>query len=134
VEGITDRADEYAEERIMEARTSSQPPQWKGKQPVPRSPRKHAATTTILPCILEGVCIIGNMLGHVEKLRYSDYDVIDMENLPEFSKKVYLQIVGIGPFGEPSQWAVGVAKIRILGLLDIPHFGRANTQTTAPRS
>jgi hypothetical protein len=40
VEDVTGRADEYAEERTIEARTSIQPPQRKGKQPVPRSPRK----------------------------------------------------------------------------------------------
>jgi hypothetical protein len=36
----------------------------------------------------------------------------------------------IGPFGEPInqpvQWVAGVAKIRILGLLDLPHFGRGH--------
>jgi hypothetical protein len=128
VEDVTDRPDEYAEERTMEAGTSSQPPQWKGKQAVPRSPRRQATTTIVLPCIPEGVRIAGNMLGHVEKLRYSDHDVTDMDKFPEFSKKFYLQTVGIGPFGEPInqpvQWAAGLAKNGILGLLDIPHFGR----------
>jgi hypothetical protein len=69
-----------------------------------------------------------NMLGHVEKLRYSDHDVMDTDKFPEFAKKVYLQTVGIGPFGEPInqpvQWAAGLAKNGILGLLDLPHFGR----------
>jgi hypothetical protein len=68
------------------------------------------------------------LLGYVEKLRYSDHDVMDMDKFPEFAKQVYLQTVGIGPFGEPInqpvQWAAGLAKTGILGLLDLPHFGR----------
>jgi hypothetical protein len=36
--------------------------------------------------------------------------------------------MGLGPFGEPinqpKYWAAGLAKIEILGLLEIPHFGR----------
>jgi hypothetical protein len=48
VEDVTGRAEEYAEERTMEAGTSSQPPQWKGKKPVARSPRRQAATTIVL--------------------------------------------------------------------------------------
>jgi hypothetical protein len=64
----------------------------------------------------------------VEKLRYSDHDATDTNKFPEFTKQVYLQTVGVDPFGEPIhqpvQWATGLAKIRILGLLDLPHFGR----------
>jgi hypothetical protein len=41
------------------------------------------------------------MLGHIEKLNYSDHDVTDMDKFSEFAKKVYLETVGIGPFGEP---------------------------------
>ena len=41
------------------------------------------------------------MLGHKEKLRYSDHDVTEMDKFSEFSKKFYLETVGIGPFGEP---------------------------------
>jgi hypothetical protein len=53
---------------------------------------------------------------------------MDTDKFPEFTKKVYLQTMGMGPFGEPInqpvQWVVGLAKNGILGLLDIPHFGR----------
>jgi len=68
------------------------------------------------------------MLGHVEKLRYSDHDVTDTDKFLEFAKKVYLETVGLGSFGEPinqpRQWAIRLAKTDILGMLDIPHFGR----------
>ena len=68
------------------------------------------------------------MLGYVEKLRYLDHDVMDIDKFPEFSNKFYLQTMGIGPFGEPInqlvQWVARLAKNKILGLLDIPHFGR----------
>jgi hypothetical protein len=68
------------------------------------------------------------MLGHMEKLRYSYHDVMDTDMFLEFSKKVYLKTVAIGPFGEPInqavQWAAGLAKNEILGLMEILHFGR----------
>jgi len=101
VEDFTDRPEEYAEERTMEAGTSSQPPQRKGKQAVPRSPHKQATTAIILQCIPEGVCIAGNMLGCMEKLRYSYHDLMNMDKFLEFSKKFYLQTMGMGPFGKP---------------------------------
>jgi hypothetical protein len=38
VEDVTERVDEYVEERTMEDGTSIQPPHRNGKQPVARSP------------------------------------------------------------------------------------------------
>ena len=85
----------------MEVGTSIQPPQRKGNHPVEISPCRKVVTTIVLPCILEGVRVVANLLGHVEKLWYSDHDVTDMDKFPEFAKKFYLDTVGIGPFGEP---------------------------------
>jgi hypothetical protein len=69
-----------------------------------------------------------DLLGYVEKLKYSDHDVTDTDKFPEFTKKVYLQTVGLDAFGEPVnqplQWATGLEKMGILGLLELPHFGR----------
>jgi hypothetical protein len=56
----------------MEVGTLSQPPQRKA---VPRSSFMQAATTIVLSCIPEGLRIIGNILGHMEKLRYSYHHV-----------------------------------------------------------
>jgi hypothetical protein len=78
--------------------------------------------------IPEGVRVKSDLLGYVEKLKYSDHDVTDTDKFPEFAKKVYLQTVGLDPFGEPVhqplQWAAGLEKMGILGLLELPHFGR----------
>jgi hypothetical protein len=88
---------------------------------------KQDATTIVFPRILEGVCVAANMLGHVEKLRYLDHDVTDKNKFPKFSKKVYLDTMGIGHFGEPitqpKQWEARLANTKILGLLEILHFG-----------
>jgi hypothetical protein len=65
---VTGRAEVYTEERKMEVRTSSQPPEWKDKQLVVRSPRRKAVTMIVLPCIPEGVHVAANLLGHVEKI------------------------------------------------------------------
>jgi len=68
------------------------------------------------------------LLGHIDKLKYSDHDVADIEKFLELAKRVYLEIVVTNPVGEPIdqplRWAMGLEKTRILGLLDLPHFGR----------
>jgi hypothetical protein len=46
------------------------------------------------------VHVSGNLLGHMEKLQYSDHNVTNKNKFPEFSKKAYLDIVGIGHFSE----------------------------------
>jgi hypothetical protein len=69
-----------------------------------------------------------DLLGHIEKLKYSDHNVEDMDKFLEFAKRVYLETVGINLVGEPIenplQWVTRLEKIGVLGLLDIPHFGR----------
>jgi hypothetical protein len=68
---------------------------------VPRSPHRQPVAAIVFPRIPEGVHVPANLLGHVEKLRYSDHDVTGTDKFPEFAKQVYLQTIGIGPFGEP---------------------------------
>ena len=67
-------------------------------------------------------------MGYIGKLKYSDHDVADKEKFMEIAKRVYMETVGSNPFGElinqPLQWETGLEKTRILGLLDLPHFGR----------
>jgi hypothetical protein len=45
-----------------------------------------------------------------------------------------MQTIGINRLGEminqPHQWATGMDKTRILGLLNLPHFGRGQYATT----
>jgi hypothetical protein len=66
----------------------------------------------------------------MEKLRYSNHEVTDMEKFLEFVNQVYLDTMGIGHFREPinlpKKWETRLANTRILGLLEIPHFGRGN--------
>jgi hypothetical protein len=73
----------------------------KQKNPVAISPRRQDAATIVLPCIMEGVCIAGNLLGHMEKVRYLYHNVTDTNKFLEFSRKTYLDIVDIGQFDEP---------------------------------
>jgi hypothetical protein len=53
-----------------------------GKETVPRSPHKKPITTIALPRIPEGVRVPTNLLGYVEKLRYSNHDVTDTDKFP----------------------------------------------------
>jgi hypothetical protein len=92
------------------------------------SPCRHPDATIVLPHIPEGVQVMPNLLGCVERLRYSDHDVVDAGKFPEFVQQVYLDSIGTCPFGDPilqpKQWAAGLANTGILNLLEIPHFGR----------
>jgi hypothetical protein len=112
----------------MVAGTLTQPLPKKNKQQVPRSPRKQPDASIVLPCIPDGVQVKPDLLGQIEKLKYSDQNIIDIEKFLEFAKRVYLQTMGVNAVGElidqSLQWAIGLEKMGILGLLDLPHFGR----------
>jgi hypothetical protein len=64
----------------------------------------------------------------VERLIYTDHDVSDSIKFPEFMQYVYMESLGIGPFGDPimypKQWAIGLENNGILKLVQIPHFSR----------
>lgn len=85
----------------MEVGNSSQPLPKKDKKKVPRSPCKKPIVPLIFPHIIDGVRVKSDFLSHVEKIKYSDHDVIDTEKFPEFAKRVYLQTMGMDPFGKP---------------------------------
>jgi hypothetical protein len=44
-----------------------------------------------------------------------------------------MEMVGMSQFGEPLdqplQWETGLQRTRILGLMDLPHFGRGQQAT-----
>jgi hypothetical protein len=87
----------------------------------------------VLPCIPEGVQVEPQLLGHVGKLKYSDHDVSDDTKYPELAPRVYMQNIVVNQLGEtisqPHQWAVGLDRTGILGLLQLPHFGRGQYAT-----
>jgi hypothetical protein len=123
------------EEQPEATGTSSQPPlQQKDKIQIPRSPRKKPAAEIVLPRIPAGVQVGPELLGHVGKLKYSDHDVADEAKFPELAQRVFTQTTGttrVGePINQPYQWATGLEKMGILGLLDLPHFGRGQYATT----
>jgi hypothetical protein len=100
----------------------------KDKIQIPRSPHKKHATKIILPHIPEGVQLGPELLGHIGKLKYSYHDVADEAKFSELSKRVFIQTIDTNRVGklieQPLQWVVGLQKKGILGLLDLPHFGR----------
>jgi hypothetical protein len=67
-------------------------------------------------------------LGHINKLKYLNHDVADTDKFAEFAKRVYLETVCTNPVGEsidqPLRWETRLEKTRILGMLDITHFGK----------
>jgi hypothetical protein len=52
----------------------------------------------------------------MERIRYSDHDVVDTGKFPKFVQQVYMDSIGTCPFGypmmQPKQWAVGPRKNR----------------------
>jgi hypothetical protein len=59
---------------------------------------------------------------------------VDEDKFLELAKRVFLQTTDTNRVGEPIeqplQWENGLQKTRILGLLDLPHFGRGQHATT----
>jgi hypothetical protein len=82
----------------------------------------------VLPRIPEGAQVDPQLLGHIEKLKYSDHDVEDETKYPELAPQVFIQTIVVNPLRgtvtTPHQWATGLDRIGILGLLKIPHFDR----------
>jgi hypothetical protein len=114
--------------------TSYQPPQQEDRVLIPSSPRKKPTTEIVLPRIPEGVQVEPQLLGHVGKLKYSDHDVSDETKYPKLASRVFMQNIVVNQLGEmisqPHQWAVGLDRTSILGLLKLPHFGRGQYATT----
>jgi hypothetical protein len=82
----------------------------------------------LLPRTLAGVTIVIELLGCVDKLRYSDCDVRDMDKFLDLLQQVYLERRGVNakgiPIMEPKQWIHGLYNTCIMNLLEIPNFGR----------
>jgi hypothetical protein len=106
---------------------SQPPPSRKDKLQIPRSHCKKPTTKIILPFIPDGVQVGPELLGHVMKLKYLDHDLADKEKFLKLSKRLYMETVGTSRSGEPLDQP---QKIGILGLVDLPHFGKGQHTTT----
>jgi hypothetical protein len=54
-----------------------------------------------LPCIMEVVTILPNIIECVERLRYSYHDIEDREKFMEFGPHVYMERKWISALGIP---------------------------------
>jgi hypothetical protein len=134
VKDITGQLECQNEEQPEAAGTSSQPPpSKKDRLQIPRSPRNKPTIEIILPCIPDGVQVGPELLCHIRKFKYLDHDIADEDKFLELAKRVYMETVGTSLFGEPLdrplQWETELEKTRILGLVDLPHFGRGQHRT-----
>jgi hypothetical protein len=81
----------------------------------------------VLPCIPEGVQVDPQLLGHVEKLKYSDHDILDETKYPKLVPMVFMHNIVVNQLGEmisqPHHWAVGLDRTGILEFFKLPHFG-----------
>jgi hypothetical protein len=121
-------------EKSRVAGTSNQTLQQEDRVQIPISPQNKLEAEIVLPCIPEGVQVDLQLLGHVRKLKYSDHDVSDETKYPELAPQVFMKNIVVNQLGEtishPHQWAVGLDKTGILGLLKLPHFGRGQYTMT----
>jgi len=118
---------EEEEESHQEVGTSTATENKRGKQPIQRSLRKKEEVAITLPCIQEGVTILPNILGCVEKLRYAYHDGTNRDKFHEFEPHVYMErkwisVIGV-PILEPKWWITCLYNTGIMNLLEIPHFG-----------
>jgi hypothetical protein len=76
-------------------------------------------------------------MGHIGKIKYFDHDVSDETKYPELASRVFMKNIVVNQLGEmiiqPHQWAVGLDRIGILGLLKLPHLAEASTRQHALR-
>ena len=56
-----------------------------------RTLTKKKELTLSLPKIPEGVKVVGDMLGCVNKLKYVHHDVTHTEKFPNFAQQVYME-------------------------------------------
>ena len=67
----------------------------KRKQSVHISQCKQLEVMIIVPCILEGLTILPNIVGWVEKIRYSGQDATDKDKFQELDPQVIMERKGI---------------------------------------
>jgi hypothetical protein len=128
IEDVSAGPEWVTEEQPKAVGTSSHTPQQKDKIQIPRSPRKKPAVEIVLPRIPARVQVGPELLGHVGKLKYSDHDIADEAKFPELAQRIFIHTMSTNRVGEPInhpyQWETRMEKTGILGLLDLPHFGK----------
>ena len=83
-----------------------------------------------LPPMSKDVEEEGSLLGHVNNLKYQDYNLLDHVKFPQFQVDQYMAMT-VNPTMKvealtPQAWKASLHPSRLLNLLQIPHFGRSN--------
>jgi hypothetical protein len=121
--------EEWMEKEKMEAAgNSNQPTQPEGRIQISSSPQNKPAAKIVLPRTPEGIQVDSQLLGHVEKLKFSNHDVADERKYPDLAPQVVSETIVMNPLGgtitKPRKWEARLDRTRILGLMKIPHFGK----------
>ena len=82
-----------------------------------------------LPPMSEDVKEEGSLLGHLNDLKYQDYNLLDDIKFPQFQVDWYMAMI-VNPTTKvealtPQAWIASLQPSR-LNLLQSPHFGRSN--------
>ena len=79
------------------------------------------------PPMSEDVKEEGSLLGHVNDLKYQDYNLLDHIKFPQFQVDQYMAMT-VNPATKvealtPQDWIALLQPSRLLNLLQIPHSG-----------
>ena len=78
-----------------------------------------------MPTILKGVHVTMNTVLHLEKMKYSDHDILAY---PEYTEQMHEHQAHIDNdlvTREMTQWELGLQRLGLLAITHIPHFGHS---------
>ena len=72
----------------------------------------------------------GSLLGHVNDLKYQEYNLLDHVKFPQFQLDQYMAMI-VNPATKvealtPQAWIASLQPSGLLNLLQIPHFRQSN--------
>ena len=92
----------------------------------PRKLTKNHRYPPKLPPLLEGMTCPVDIIPALVKMKYEYHDLLLLKDVSEKTYQL-LQMVPSTPIQQiPHPWAQGLERFGLLGLINMPHFRRAN--------
>jgi hypothetical protein len=89
--------------------------------------QKEETYPLVEPSIIEGFIVEGDMLSMIPSLKYAHHDITDEKKLWKIiSSKFLMKSISSNSHMiviEPQLWDMGLYKVGLITLVDIPHFG-----------
>ena len=101
-------------------------PTWPGVKP--RKLTKNQRYPPKLPPLPEGMIFLGDIISALTKMKYEDHDFLLLKDVTDEPYQLVPTIPSAPILWIPHPWAQGLDKSRLLGLINMPHFGRLNEE------